>query len=103
MEKLKRPRRDVIPKDAKAHTMPPLLGFDYLAAAWSECGACGFGMNGPVPLDWQEIHAYNCASRRGLGGYECRLLSMMSRAYCAEFSKAGKAEAVQPYVVQSHP
>lgn len=81
--------------------MPPLLGFDYLAAAWSECGAYEVGVNGILPLSWQEIHAYNAATGNRLCSYDCRLISLMSRLYCDQYHKSTDGNCKQPYVSEA--
>ena len=85
----RRPRSDQY-KDGHPYSFLPIISpFEWLAEVFRECGMCGHGMNGPIALSWQEIHAYNKAVGP-LGKWALATIKAMSDAYVGWYHKGGE-------------
>ena len=57
-----------------------------LATWFQDCGVCGFGASGIVPLSPSELYAWANGTQRTLDRWQFQALLDASRGYCAEHS-----------------
>lgn len=53
-----------------------------------ELGIYGYGLNGCIPLSFQEIHAWNDLTKVGALPREVGVLRDLSRIYCSQYYKS---------------
>ena len=80
--------------------LPPVTA-TYLLADWQAVGMCSSGMNGPVPLSWQEIQAYSQMTATPFTPWEAETIRTMSRRYCSKFYESRHESTPPPYVDES--
>lgn len=81
--------------------MPPIDGFEWLAAAFQEAGIADSGMGGPVPLSWAELGAYNRAVCGVYNSWTLCIMREMSQAYVSWYNKGGRQKDIAddvPYI-----
>ena len=83
--------------NSTAQQLPPLLGFEYVAAAWSEAGRFTHGAHGIIPLPWSELAAYQQLVAPALNGFELSMIRQMSESFCDEMNAS--EDRPQPYIV----
>ena len=75
--------------------MPDLLGADYVAAAFTEVGACKSNGMGRVPIDWVDVASY--AQFNEIGRWEAKQIIAMSRTYVNAIETLDKQYSPPPY------
>jgi len=83
--------------NSTAQQLPPLLGFEHVAAAWSEAGRFTHGAHGIIPLQWSELAAYQQLVSPALNGFELSMIRRMSESFCDEMNAS--EDRPQPYIV----
>lgn len=53
-----------------------------------DLGIYGYGLNGCIPLSFQEIHAWSELTRSGIEPREVGILRNLSRVYCSQYYKS---------------
>lgn len=66
--------------------MPELEHGQHLLQWLNEAGTTGNGMNGPIPLSWQELKAWRDCTGTAATGEEMLMLRQLSADYVAQFN-----------------
>lgn len=68
--------------------MPDITQLEHLKRWIVELGIYGYGVNGCIPLPFQEIQAWNELTMAGARPKEVMVLRDLSRAYCGQYHKS---------------
>lgn len=63
----------------------------------NQAGFCGSGMNGPVPLTWQEIESFSNGSALDLTASEKKAIRHLSELYCRGLSTHANPKSPPPH------
>lgn len=80
----------------------PQAPHEYLVAMFTDCGRVESGFNGPTPLSWKEIYAFNEMRKIGMEDWEADAVRKMSESYCRWYS-AGQDKNCEPPIAPDDP
>lgn len=77
---------------------PPIGALFYLVAPFYELGPVISTGSGLRPIDWQDINAWQQATKTELKPWESKAMIDLSTAYIVQHHNAKSAECVSPFV-----
>lgn len=80
--------------------LPDVEEASYIVDMWHECGTCGQGMSGPVPLTWSEIKAWKDLSGINISHYELSSIRKLSIEYVGFYFEAQAKDCPAPHAIQ---
>lgn len=77
--------------------MPDVSGGEHIVQHWRKCGEFTVGMNGLMPLTWQELQAYNSMTGETIESWEAEQIIDMSKAYVSFSRQADELNCFPPF------
>ena len=77
--------------------MPDVGPFEYIITLLYEIGPYNSGFNGPEPISWQDIDAWNRVTRYGISPREAKMVRSMSSAMVSASHEAKNPNMPPPY------